>query len=388
MNTGMNNQDENVKKILDESLLFFSKDFPKYLNSMQVSTIIDDLYYSNTILDSSSSDFLLKSRLILFIKEDALKLQTSVEALKAWINSNNRNYGNAYQTLNDAVFCTKNICRTLDFHTQNSPLSNSARYYRDKINSIRTEKEEIRDSLQATIKQLKLVQGNSDADKRQKELYEKEIEDKQSQIDHLSELYQEVQKDLSEKEKLSNEFTMWERSIKKAFAYLQSASDPINIEKSRLNKLWKLYFISFCVCIVAIAATEILFYILSNNISEWIDYLKFIQPLPIFGALLWISIVQLNRTHRLLTIHSKHLHEIQYIEGLLQSINTLSIDINSSRSNINSAVLSLFESHLDIIKSISTYDEKRIISDEKKDPNYINDILNSIDELKKIIVSK
>ena len=82
------------------------------------------------------------------------------------------------------------------------------------------------------------------------------------------------------------------------------------------------------------------------------------------------------------------MHEIQYIEGLLQSINTLSIDINSSRSNINSAVLSLFESHLDIIKSISTYDEKRIISDEKKDPNYINDILNSIDELKKIIVSK
>ena len=56
MNSGMNNQDENVKKILDESLLFFSKDFPKYLNSTQVSTIIDDLYYSNTILDSSGMD--------------------------------------------------------------------------------------------------------------------------------------------------------------------------------------------------------------------------------------------------------------------------------------------------------------------------------------------
>ena len=84
MNSGMNNQDENVKKILDESLLFFSKDFPKYLNSTQVSTIIDDLYYSNTILDSSASDFSLNSRLIFFIKEDTLKLQTSVEALKVW----------------------------------------------------------------------------------------------------------------------------------------------------------------------------------------------------------------------------------------------------------------------------------------------------------------
>ena len=116
----MNNQDENVKKILEESLSFFSKDFPKYLNSMQVRDIIEDLHYSNTILDSSASDFSLNSRLIFFIKEDTLKLQTSVEALKVWINSNNRNYENAYQALNDAVFCTKNICRILDFHTQNS----------------------------------------------------------------------------------------------------------------------------------------------------------------------------------------------------------------------------------------------------------------------------
>lgn len=388
MNTRMNNQDENVKKILDESLLFFSKDFPKYLNSTQVSTIIDDLYYSNTILDSSSSDFSLKCRLIFFIKEDTLKLQTFVEALKAWINSNNRKYENAYQTLNDAVFCTKNICRTLDFHTKNSPLSNSARYYRNKLNSIRIEKEKIRESLQTTIAQLKEVQGNSEADKRQKELYEKEIEDKQSQIDLLSKLYQEAQKDLSEREKQTNESTLWENSIKSAFTYLKPSFKDIEKEKRFLNIMRWSYLILLVISIIVLIASEILYLKNSTEISNWIDYMRFIQPLPICGALIWISIVQLNRTHRLLTIISRHLYEIKYIEGLLQSINTLSIDINTSRTNINSAVLSLFESHLDIIKSISTYNEKRIISEEKKDPNYIKDILNAIDELKKIIVSK
>lgn len=148
------------------------------------------------------------------------------------------------------------------------------------------------------------------------------------------------------------------------------------------------YLILLVISIIVLIASEILYLKNSTEISNWIDYMRFIQPLPICGALIWISIVQLNRTHRLLTIISRHLYEIKYIEGLLQSINTLSIDINTSRTNINSAVLSLFESHLDIIKSISTYNEKRIISEEKKDPNYIKDILNAIDELKKIIVSK
>lgn len=39
------NYPNSVKKILKKALLFFSKDYPNYFDSMQVKDIIEDLHF-------------------------------------------------------------------------------------------------------------------------------------------------------------------------------------------------------------------------------------------------------------------------------------------------------------------------------------------------------
>ena len=101
-------------------------------------------------------------------------------------------------------------------------------------------------------------------------------------------------------------------------------------------------------------------------------------PLPIAGALMWGFVFQMNRAQRQLILIANNIHNINYIQGLLISINNLSPDINDGILRINSALDKIISNHLKN-KYIST--ESELIKEENKDKDSNFDI----DKLVKLI---
>ena len=120
----------------------------------------------------------------------------------------------------------------------------------------------------------------------------------------------------------------------------------------------------------------------ANSYPAWDEYLVLIFPIPVTGGLLWAFISQLNRAQRQLVILAKHIHEIEYVEGLLLTINSLSIDINDSMQRVNSAVDRLIDNHLSLGERHSKYDEEAIVKEEKKDMIPTDILLKLLKEIK------
>lgn len=79
---------------------------------------------------------------------------------------------------------------------------------------------------------------------------------------------------------------------------------------------------------------------------------------------------------------AKHIHEIEYVEGLLLSLNSLSVDINDSMKRVNSAIDRLLDNHLSIGIKHSKYDEESIVKEEKKDMIPTDIIFKLLKEIK------
>ena len=75
-------------------------------------------------------------------------------------------------------------------------------------------------------------------------------------------------------------------------------------------------------------------------------YISLLAPIPVLLALLFVFISQINRTQRQLVAISKYIHDIEYTEEIMQSINSLSVNIEDSMKRINGAIDKLLERHL------------------------------------------
>lgn len=73
----------------------------------------------------------------------------------------------------------------------------------------------------------------------------------------------------------------------------------------------------------------------------------------------------MNRAQKQLVILANQLYEIEYIEGLLLGLNTLSIDVKDSMTKINNAISRLIDNHINnmFIKKI---DENKLADIEKQ----------------------
>jgi hypothetical protein len=140
--------------------------------------------------------------------------------------------------------------------------------------------------------------------------------------------------------------------------------------------------------IISVVLLEVNFFVKLNKVAEfpkWEDYLTSLIPIPVFGALLWAFIIQINRTQRQLVILAKHIHEIKYIEGLLLSINTLSPDISNSTKRVNIAIDRLLENHLNRNKSHIEINEENIKKEEKKDYIPYDVVIKLLKDTKEVI---
>lgn len=257
---------------------------------------------------------------------------------------------------------------------------NSEKYYNDQIRELENQK----NKLQEYLIHQKNIEGKS-----QEEIAENKriIKEKEISLIKANEQIKQYQFELEEKKKSENAIIEWNTKIKSTFEELTICLSPVKDEHSRLNRMFWVYSILTTIVFLTIVFLETyIFYKLHNSkdFPEWRNYFAAITPIPIFGGLLWAFIIQLNRTQRQLLILAKHIHEIKYIEGLLISINSLSLNINESTERVNNAINRLLENHLSRNSTSEEITENSVVKEESKDTVPIDIVLKILKEVKGI----
>ena len=245
----------------------------------------------------------------------------------------------------------------------NKTVYNSDDYYEEQISELKKQKQE----LEKVLKEKDTIKVKSQTER---ELQEKRIQEKESQLSAANQQIQSLQEDLERKKKQDNAIEVWGNKIKSTFSDLKNYLQPIKKEHHRLLVLFWIYFALVCTIIIFIVIGEIIVCLKFYNIESfpyWLDYLTLVLPIPVSGALLWVFIAQLNRAQRQLVVLAKHIHEVEYVEGLLLSLNYLSMDINESMKRVNAFIEKLLDNHLTIGSRQNNIDENTIIKEEKKD---------------------
>lgn len=180
----------------------------------------------------------------------------------------------------------------------------------------------------------------------------------------------------------------WSKKITDAFANLQKGLKPIKLEKIRLNWMYGIY--GFC-CIVLIGLLMGIEIIMTGKLNAYEGipslhtYMSLIAPIPVVLALLFVFISQINRTQRQLVAISKYIHDIEYTEEIMQSINSLSVNIEDSMTRINGAIDKLLDRHLAC--DLNYLEEISLQRQEDRDKDIISvgqvtDMLRGITKLK------
>lgn len=317
-------------------------------------------------LDNSSFDVIYTISEL--IPEDLIrKLSTLVDSLKD--NSIIKNTDielirNILEDLNRINVSIEKL-RSNSIHSYNSE-----KYYKELIQAIKKEKESLEKTLNST-------QGENE---KQRVIYERRIQQKELEL-------QNVRNQLEEKKKQDNAIEEWKKKITETFEELKSHLTPIKNEHKRLKQMFKTYAVLSCFIFIVIAVLEIIICIKFHqcqNLPEWKDFFVLFLPIPLTGGLLWAFITQMNRAQRQLIILANQIHEIEYIEGILISINSLSVDINDSIKRINLAIEKLLENHLHLNHTKSNYNEESIVKEENKDMVPTDLIIKILKELKSV----
>lgn len=271
---------------------------------------------------------------------------------------------NAY--LNNYIHKTRNIY-------------NSETFYDERIRELETQKKELLNYLS----EQKNIQAKSEEEDKEKEEL---IKRKEKALLKANEQIRQYQIELDEKKKKDNAIDEWNSKIKSTFEELTTCLTPMKDEHNRLNTLFWIYSGLTLLVITTIILLEVYIFCKLHNSTgfpEWKNYFAAITPIPVFGGLLWAFIIQLNRTQRQLVILAKHIHEIKYVEGLLLSVNSLSLDINESTKRVNWAIDRLLDNHLN--NNSNSITEQGIIQEEKKDYVPIDTVLKLLKEIKGIV---
>lgn len=101
---------------------------------------------------------------------------------------------------------------------------------------------------------------------------------------------------------------------------------------------------------------------------------------------LWGFITLMHKVQRQLVILAKYIHEIEYVEGLLLTTNTLSTNLEESMNKVNSAIDKLLNNHLNSNSVIT--EELSLEKEEKKDTMPYEEVIKIIKEVAGLAKSK
>lgn len=252
---------------------------------------------------------------------------------------------------------------------------NSTDFYKNKIKSIDEEKKKLKE----LVYELENQTNQSIEIKKQLEFLQAELEN----ATHLIEFYK---KELELRDKQEDAIKEWERKIETTFIRLKMPLNGIKNERRKLNWMFGIYGMLIISIIALLIALEIIAYSKIYNAIEFPNFKNYIIlfiPVPIAGGLLWAFICQLNRAQRQMVITSRYIYEIEYIEGLLLSINSLSANIDDAVKRINFALDKMIDNHLST-RGENLFTEDSILKEEKKDKMPYEVVLKILGEIKEI----
>lgn len=263
-----------------------------------------------------------------------------------------------------------------NIYTEEHEIFNSDSFYTKKIEEINKEKEELTHAVHA-IK--KIVETKNDESEKAK----KDLACKEQELNESIKLIKKYEAEKLQNEKINDAKKEWNGKIVAAFENLKKYIKPIKNEHRRLGFLFWGYL---GISVVIVLCLFIIEYIVCckiesvNGFPTWETYLSLIAPIPIAMGGLWGFVTLMHRVQRQLVILAKQIHEIEYVEGLLLTTNTLSTNINESMSKVNLAIEKLLENHLNYDGSALT-EELLLEKEEKKDAMPYEEVLKLVEKV-------
>lgn len=202
-----------------------------------------------------------------------------------------------------------------------------------------------RDEIERLNKQLQKYQKEIDS-------FKQENDDKKNLEEKFNLAYEQIiryEQEIKQNRKREDAINNWKIKITKAFQDLRGPIDRLQKEHDRLKNLYIIYGWASFILVLLLGYIEITVCCKINSTilyPSWEQYWSMILPIPVAIGLLWGFITQMNRAQRQMVVLARHIYEIEYIEGLLQALNTLSVDIGESMSKINEAISHLIDNHL------------------------------------------
>lgn len=343
----------------------------------EIESIKGILFNLRNILTSSSFTDNRKERAIDIISYllDNVNHHRTREIIKEFLNPIfEKDFNNREDIDNSEI---SNIIHTLeyisdrlsmsDFYRNNSV--NSEEYYSKKINELTLRESELKKFLEYNKNETEEQRRVATETKEKLRIIENELNKKK--------------KELELKEKQEDAKNDWEQKINETFDNLKDYLKPIEDEHTRLNILYYVYATLCIITLLLIVICELtLLYKIADSVElpKLNEYIIVFLPLPIAGALMWGFIFQMNRAQRQLIVISNNIHSIKYIQGLLLSINNLSLDVNDGIKRVNNALDKIISNHLNrkvITKEID------FITEENKDKIEFDKVLKIISTIKK-----
>lgn len=317
------------------------------------------------------------------LKNTEAILNTVYSILRREIKNKNENDERSFsfrectQLLNDVLYV---ISSSSSYHgisnKSTSSIFNSKKFYEEKIEQANKEKEELSNKIDAIKKELESTTNESEKTK-------KELEEKEKELCMSIDLLSTYKKEMLQNEKINDAKREWKGKIIEAFDNLKKYIKPIKDEHRRLGFLFWGYL---GISVVIVLCLFIIEYIICCKIEAvegfptWETYLSLILPIPIAMGGLWGFVTLMHRVQRQLVILAKQIHEIEYVEGLLLTTNTLSTNINESMSKVNLAIEKLLENHLNYDGSTLT-EELLLEKEEKKDAMPYEEVLKLVEKV-------
>ncbi len=350
-----------------------------------VSKLIDELKSNKFILENNTSlndlseyiNFLysltrknnsdiMNSTNLQFIIEYIHPIYDNIDRLK---NSNSEGDREIYSKLflnelSNAMFLYRNKFENV---SNNRNAVNSEKFYSERISELEEREARLLNALKATTGKSEIEINNAKA------------EAKDAQIKIL-----EYKRELEQLKKQDDAKETWKKNINETFNDLKTYLAPIKIESQRLNILYYIYAGLSIVSVLVIIMIECFAVKKIGFGGEYPDFKHFITiyfPVPIAALLLWGFIYQMNRAQRQLVVLAKNIHNIEYIQGLLLSINKLAPTVEDGIARINLALDKIIGNHLNQ-KDINS--EEDIIKEEKKDSIPLEAVIKILKDLKDI----
>ncbi len=378
---------EDSFSIIEGLISIYTSEIFENLVEDEVILLLIDLRERIQSLDNNSMESIelisdwLNHNDIRYIYSELSILNESIESQSEPLSSVTLN---KFKTLTKSLqFAIRKIVTQLNnyFFHKTKNIYNSEKYYNEQIRELENEKNRLQENL--------LLQRSIEGKGKEEIAQSKRIiKEKEISLLKAKEQIKQYQSELEEKKKSENAIVEWNSKIKSTFEELTICLSPVKDEHTRLNRMFWIYSILTILVIITIVLLE--FYVFqklhnSAEFPEWKNYLVALTPIPIFGGLLWAFIIQLNRTQRQLLILAKHIHEIKYIEGLLLSINSLSLNINDSTERVNKAIDRLLENHLNHNSTSEVITEEGVIQEENKDSVPIDIVLKLLKDTKGLV---